>query len=255
VRRPSLQDIYAGIEFAAGSKGAGELYEFLKAHKVAKNVRFPASSGYGIKPISGEGSTRLVKAAIEYALTQNRKSVAIVHKGNIMKFTEGAFRDYGYSVAVKEYRDKVVTERESWILDNIDRNPGMFRWCWLCGGWVAQRSAAQMSHIAARVAVPGRYQHRGERQAGGAGLRHDDAEAAEGPAGGGHGRRDVHWQVARPGQVEEAAARQGHDRRHHAAAGAHACQGVRRHCHDELERRLPEVRVLLLRRLLNVLSV
>jgi len=121
--RENTEDIYAGIEFAAGTKGAADMYEFLKQHKVAKNVRFPGSSSFGIKPISVEGTTRLVKAAIEYTLEQKRKSLTIVHKGNIMKFTEGAFRDVGYTVAVRDFRDKVVTERESWILDNLDRNP------------------------------------------------------------------------------------------------------------------------------------
>jgi len=120
--RENTEDIYAGIEFASGTKGATELYEFLKAHKVAKNVRFPATSSFGIKPISVEGTTRLVKAAVDYCVAQKRKSVTIVHKGNIMKFTEGSFRDTGFKVAVKDYRDLVVTERESWILDNLDRN-------------------------------------------------------------------------------------------------------------------------------------
>jgi len=123
--RENTEDIYAGIEFKAGSADAKDLYEFLKAKKVAKNIRFPETSGFGIKPVSREGTDRLVKASIEYALKQGRKSLTIVHKGNIMKFTEGAFKDWGYNVAVKEFRDAVVTERESWILDNKDKNAAL----------------------------------------------------------------------------------------------------------------------------------
>lgn len=87
---------------------------------MAKKVRFPATAGFGIKPISSEGTERLVTAAIQYALDNNRKSVTLVHKGNIMKFTEGAFKDWGYAVATNNFRDRVVTERESWILGNAD---------------------------------------------------------------------------------------------------------------------------------------
>jgi len=84
-------------------------------------VRFPATSGFGVKPVSREGTERLVRAAIEYALKEKRRSLTLVHKGNIMKFTEGAFKDWGYTVAQKEFRDKVITERESWIIDNKDK--------------------------------------------------------------------------------------------------------------------------------------
>jgi len=83
-----------------------------------KKIRFPESSGIGIKPVSREGTERLVRAAIEYALREKRKSVTLVHKGNIQKFTEGAFRDWGYAVAAREFRGETVTERESWILGN-----------------------------------------------------------------------------------------------------------------------------------------
>jgi isocitrate dehydrogenase len=120
--RENSEDIYAGIEFESGSAEAGELYNWLKAKGVAKKIRFPSTTGYGIKPISEEGSSRLMHAAIKYALEQGRKSVTIVHKGNIMKFTEGAFKNYCYDTATKHFRDQVVTERESWIIDNIDRN-------------------------------------------------------------------------------------------------------------------------------------
>lgn len=122
--RENTEDIYAGIEFSAGSADAKDLHEFLKAHNADK-VRFPETSGFGIKPISQEGTARLSRAAIEYALVNNRRSVTIVHKGNIMKFTEGAFRDWSYQLAVEEFRKEVVTERESWILDNQDRHPEM----------------------------------------------------------------------------------------------------------------------------------
>src|SRR5215467_11300470 len=85
----------------------------------------PESSGIGIKPVSREGTERLVRAAIAYALQNKRKSVNLVHKGNIMKFTEGAFKDWGYAVAKREFRDAVVTERESWILGNKEKNPNL----------------------------------------------------------------------------------------------------------------------------------
>lgn len=119
--RENTEDIYAGIEFESGSKEAKQLYEFLKSTGNAK-VRFPNSSSFGIKPISEEGTTRLVRGAINYALEQKRKSVTLVHKGNIMKYTEGGFRDWGFKLATKEFRDAVVTERESWIIDNYDKN-------------------------------------------------------------------------------------------------------------------------------------
>jgi len=122
--RENTEDIYAGIEFQAGSAQAKALFEFLQANKNGSKVRFPESSGFGIKPISEDGTKRLVRSAIQYALSEKRRSVTLVHKGNIMKYTEGAFRDWGFQVAVQEFRDAVVTERESWILDNQDRNPG-----------------------------------------------------------------------------------------------------------------------------------
>jgi isocitrate dehydrogenase len=90
-----------------------------------KKIRFPDTSGIGIKPVSSEGTERLVRAAISYALENKRRSVTLVHKGNIMKFTEGAFRDWGYALATREFRDKVVTERESWILGNMEDKPNI----------------------------------------------------------------------------------------------------------------------------------
>jgi len=119
--RENTEDIYAGIEFAANSVASGELFEWLQAHKMASKVRFPNSSAFGIKPVSREGSQRLIKSAIEYALKHGHKSVSMVHKGNIMKYTEGGFRDWGYELIKKDYRNLCVTERESWILSNYDQ--------------------------------------------------------------------------------------------------------------------------------------
>ena len=97
--------------------------------KEFKKVRFGESNinsvGIGIKPISEPGSDRLIRSAIQYALRFGLKSVTLVHKGNIMKFTEGAFRDWGYALAQREYRNDIVTQRESWIIDNVDRKPGI----------------------------------------------------------------------------------------------------------------------------------
>jgi isocitrate dehydrogenase len=101
--RENTEDIYAGIEYKARSPEANRLIQFLRTEMGATTIRFPDSSGIGIKPMSEEGSTRLVRAAIDYAIKQKRKSVTLVHKGNIMKFTEGAFRDWGYALARAEY--------------------------------------------------------------------------------------------------------------------------------------------------------
>ncbi len=121
--RENTEDIYAGIEWPSGSDEVKKVIRFLQDEMGVKNIRFPETSGIGVKPASKEGSYRLIKGAIEYALKENRKSVTLVHKGNIMKFTEGAFKAWGFEVAVSEYRDKVVTERESWIISNKDKNP------------------------------------------------------------------------------------------------------------------------------------
>ncbi len=109
--RENTEDVYAGIEWAKGTPQAERVIEFL-ATQMGKRVR--ADSGIGVKPISETGSKRLVRMAIKYALANDRKSVTLVHKGNIMKFTEGAFRDWGYEVATGEFRDSVVTEQEVW---------------------------------------------------------------------------------------------------------------------------------------------
>ncbi|MBZ5201126.1 NADP-dependent isocitrate dehydrogenase [Planomicrobium chinense] len=107
--RENTEDIYAGIEYANGSDEVKKLLAFLTDEMGVKNIRFPESSGLGIKPISEEGTKRLVRAAINYALTEKRESVTLVHKGNIMKFTEGAFKNWGYEVAEQEFGDKVFT--------------------------------------------------------------------------------------------------------------------------------------------------
>ena len=107
--RENTEDVYAGIEWARGTPQAEKLIEFL-SHELGKHIR--ADSGIGIKPISETGTKRLVRMAIRYALANNRKSVTLVHKGNIMKFTEGAFRDWGYELARTEFRDQVVLEDE-----------------------------------------------------------------------------------------------------------------------------------------------
>lgn len=120
--RENTEDIYAGIEWNAGSDEVKKVIDFIRDEMGVNNIRFPETSSIGIKPISKQGSERLVKATIEYALTEGRKSVTIVHKGNIMKFTEGAFKSWGYEIATKDYRDKVITERESWIIGNKDNN-------------------------------------------------------------------------------------------------------------------------------------
>src|SRR5216117_2055094 len=123
--RENTEDIYAGIEWPAESAEARKLIAFLQGELGVRKIRFPATSGIGVKPVSREGSERLARAAIDYALRKKRRSVAFVHKGNIMKFTEGAFRDWGYALAVRDYRDRIVTERESWILGNREARPSI----------------------------------------------------------------------------------------------------------------------------------
>ena len=107
--RENTEDIYAGIEFKEGTPEVKKLIDFLQDEMGAKNIRFPETSGIGVKPVSKEGTERLVRAAIQYALDNNRKSVTLVHKGNIMKFTEGAFKQWGYDLAHNEFGDKVFT--------------------------------------------------------------------------------------------------------------------------------------------------
>jgi isocitrate dehydrogenase len=147
--RENTEDIYAGIEFASGSPEAAKMLAFIEKEfpKEFGKIRFgtreraldyfaaamggmdkvkdlplPTAVGIGIKPVSKYGSQRLVWAAIEYALKEKRRSITLVHKGNIMKFTEGAFKDWGYEVATQAFRGQCVTERESWILGNKEGN-------------------------------------------------------------------------------------------------------------------------------------
>ena len=124
--REHTEDVYAGIEFKEGSADAARLIDFLNNDLLAKTKKkVRADSGVGIKPISIFGSKRLVRYAIRHALETGRKTVTLVHKGNIQKFTEGAFREWGYEVATEEFREQTVTERESWILGNQDANPSL----------------------------------------------------------------------------------------------------------------------------------
>jgi len=107
--RENTEDIYAGIEYAKGSEEVKKLIGFLQNEMGVKKIRFPETSGIGIKPVSEEGTKRLVRAAINYAIKEGRKSVTLVHKGNIMKFTEGAFKNWGYELAEQEFGDQVFT--------------------------------------------------------------------------------------------------------------------------------------------------
>jgi isocitrate dehydrogenase len=124
--RENTEDVYIGIEWKSGTPEVKKLLEFLNnvmLKDTKKQIRW--DSGVGIKPISPTGTKRLVRRAIKYALANGRKSVTLVHKGNIQKFTEGAFRDWGYELGREEFRAQTVTERESWILDNLDKNPNL----------------------------------------------------------------------------------------------------------------------------------
>ena len=124
--RENTEDVYAGIEWEQGTAEVAKLINFLNKEMLKggkKQVR--TDSGIGIKPISIFATKRLVRMAIQHALENGLKTVTLVHKGNIQKFTEGAFRKWGYELATEEFRDKVVTERESWILDNKDKNPNI----------------------------------------------------------------------------------------------------------------------------------
>ncbi|WP_144163060.1 NADP-dependent isocitrate dehydrogenase [Paraburkholderia sp. BCC1885] len=106
--RENSEDIYAGIEWAAGSEGAKKVIQFLRDEMGVKKIRFPDTSALGVKPVSREGTERLVRKALQYAIDNERRSLTLVHKGNIMKFTEGAFRDWGYALAQKEFGAELV---------------------------------------------------------------------------------------------------------------------------------------------------
>ncbi len=124
--RENTEDVYAGIEFKEGTEDANRLIAFLNNDLLAKaKKKIRTDSGVGIKPISIFGTKRLVRYAIKHALELGRKTVTLVHKGNIQKFTEGAFREWGYEVATEEFRAQTVTERETWILGNVEAKPGI----------------------------------------------------------------------------------------------------------------------------------
>ncbi|HET9916687.1 MAG TPA: NADP-dependent isocitrate dehydrogenase [Candidatus Binatia bacterium] len=127
VFRENTEDIYTGIEFPNGSADNAKFKAVLKESfpKEYAKIRFPDSAGIGIKPVSVEGTERLVRAAIQWSLANKRKNINFVHKGNIMKYTEGAFAEWGYALAKREFRDDVVTERESWILGNKEANANL----------------------------------------------------------------------------------------------------------------------------------
>ena len=125
--RENTEDIYTGIEFQYGTD---DNTKFMKLFKEAfpkeyAKMRFPDTAAVGIKPVSVEGTERLVRAAIQWSLDNKRKSVNFVHKGNIMKFTEGAFKDWGYALAKREFRKQIVTERETWILGNKEKDSNL----------------------------------------------------------------------------------------------------------------------------------
>ena len=127
VFRENTEDIYTGIEFQYGSESNQKFMSMFREAfpKEYHRIRFPDTAGIGIKPVSVQGSERLVRAAIRWALENKRRNVNLVHKGNIMKYTEGAFKDWGYALAKREFRDRIVTERESWILGNKEQNPDL----------------------------------------------------------------------------------------------------------------------------------
>ncbi len=126
IYRENTEDVYAGIEWQQGTEKAKKIIDFINNDMLAgTNKHIREDSGIGIKPMSITGTKRLVRKAILHALANKLPSVTLVHKGNIQKFTEGAFRAWGYELAVGEFRSKVITERESWILDNKDKNPNI----------------------------------------------------------------------------------------------------------------------------------
>jgi len=127
VFRENTEDIYTGIEFIHGTEENKKFKSLLKENfpKEYAKIRFPETSGIAIKPVSVEGTERLVRAAIKWSLANKRNNINIVHKGNIMKYTEGAFKDWGYALAKREFRNDVVTERETWIFGNKEEKPNL----------------------------------------------------------------------------------------------------------------------------------
>ena len=127
VFRENTEDIYTGIEFPNGTEANAKFKSLLKEAfpKEFAKIRFPNTASIGLKPVSVEGTERLVRAAIQWALVNKRKNINFVHKGNIMKYTEGSFMEWGYALAKREFRSDVVAERESWILGNKEANPNL----------------------------------------------------------------------------------------------------------------------------------
>jgi isocitrate dehydrogenase len=127
VFRENTEDIYTGIEFVNGTEENKKFKSLLKENfpKEYEKIRFPGTAGIAVKPVSVEGTERLVRAAIKWSLANKRKNVNFVHKGNIMKYTEGAFMEWGYALAKREFRNDVVTERETWILGNQEQKPSL----------------------------------------------------------------------------------------------------------------------------------
>ena len=126
IYRENTEDVYIGVEWKSGTPEVKKLIEFLNKEMLGggpKQIR--TDSAIGIKPISPFGTKRLVRRAIQHAIENKRGVVTLMHKGNIQKFTEGGFRDWGYELARDEFRQEIVTERESWILDNLEKNPGL----------------------------------------------------------------------------------------------------------------------------------
>ena len=127
VFRENTEDIYTGIEFPNGTEANAKFKSVLKENfpKEFTKIRFPNTASIGLKPVSVEGTERLVRAAIQWALANKRRNINFVHKGNIMKYTEGSFMEWGYALAKREFRNDVVSERESWILGNKEANPNL----------------------------------------------------------------------------------------------------------------------------------
>jgi isocitrate dehydrogenase len=124
--RENTEDVYAGIEWRSGTPEVSRLIAYLNDEMLkSTGRRIRLDSAIGIKPISPTATHRLMRRALEHTIARNRRVVTLVHKGNIMKFTEGGFRDWGYGLAQAEFRDRIVTERESWILGNLDRDPNL----------------------------------------------------------------------------------------------------------------------------------
>ncbi len=155
--RENTEDIYAGIEWEAGTPEARKFYDFIHDEMGVAKVRFPETSGFGVKPVSQEGSERLIRAAIDFALAHGRKTVTLVHKGNIMKFTEGGFKKWGYALAEREYKDALDDGRlvvndcicDAFLQNALlkPQNYGVIATMNLNGDYVSDMLAAQVGGI------------------------------------------------------------------------------------------------------------